>query len=619
MRYEDFELKIDPLGDGRYRVSCRSAEGDATIEKPVSPQTDLLSPTSSSTARSVSRGTSSAASPTHPIEGARELDASGAGRQESTIELGQKLFGTFIVDEALDKYHAALAAAKTRGAGLRISVRINPNNALSLDGAVWEALAEGPVPIACNLSTPVVRVPEISVPIDARRNRWRGRLRVLLVLSSPKALPPQLDLSKERANVEHSTRWARWLGAITLRVLENPDIQQLQDVFVKKDWDVLHFAGHGGHDEQGAFLAIACTKDEDCQDGYRKLRSGELALLVRNEPRLALAILNCCHGADIGPSAAPTLAHDMLGAQVLAVVAMQGAIQDASANRFARALYQALLWGRPLEEAMASAREALALSKVAGHEEWWIPALYLRKGIALRVPWGVWLRAAAAALTITVAAVVAGWLLRPPFLSFSVVFVDKNGLQPAKTASVAVTIGKEVQDLKTNEEGIVETGKRARNARMVKVDLKRKFPPYGAVCEGVSAGDQLVICAPCSIDPDREVTMQIEPPSGMWYGTWTTIVATDGRTWTETGASMTKKLELGSRTYLPLQVMIEPRDGTAQETSTYTWRLLQGGKERCSQKVTPAHGTLIDVGSTSACQTARGNGKPRCADSGPGG
>jgi hypothetical protein len=436
MRYLDFEVSIEPAGGGVYEVEARSPQGDATER--TEPPASLLAPPET------------ALPPAPPGSDAREvrrtsIAAGVAGRGKALFDR----FFTGTVRALLERSRSALAP----GEGLRLAIR---TAAPEIQAAPWEALADDE-PIGADVRSPVVRRPILNVPVDPERAARRPQLRVLVVLASPEGLPA-LNLELERRRVAEALRWSRLLFATRVRWLANPTVEELR-VALGEQWDVLHFAGHGGHDAQGAFLALRAEPGGTAPGGHARLHATELGLLLEAQRHMVVVFLNCCHGADIGPSPAPTMAHEILEARIPAVVGMQGAISDRAALLFAKAVYGALRTGGTLEKAVTSARQALLLQAQGGTREEWIPALFLRHELTLRVPW---LPLAAGSGLFLVAAAVAAWAAVPP--RFTVTVEDEAG-RPLAGAEVALPGTQEVV-VTTDEQGVARFHERARRARV---------------------------------------------------------------------------------------------------------------------------------------------------------
>jgi hypothetical protein len=155
-------------------------------------------------------------------------------------------------------------------------------------------------------------------------------------------------------------------------VLQNPTVAELQAAILAGA-DMFHFAGHGGFDSGGSYLALSAEEG----DGIHPLTADQLAQLLR-QAGVRVAVLGACDsGRRDGISPWEGVAAALLSAEVAAVVAMQYRIADTHAIQFARGLYSALAVGLSVDEAVTAGR--LALFDADDYRvPWGIPVLYSR-------------------------------------------------------------------------------------------------------------------------------------------------------------------------------------------------------------------------------------------------
>ena len=121
--------------------------------------------------------------------------------------------------------------------------------------------------------------------------------------------------------------------------------------------------------------------EDDTGLGHR-LPGSEFVRQIADLPqRPELIMLMVCRGAGLSHSDGwlNTLGARLVQAGVPAVLAMQGDLSLSAANQLGRALFHELDQQRPIEQAVAIAREAIAET-----DEWWLPVLFTRSG--QRVP-----------------------------------------------------------------------------------------------------------------------------------------------------------------------------------------------------------------------------------------
>jgi CHAT domain-containing protein len=150
--------------------------------------------------------------------------------------------------------------------------------------------------------------------------------------------------------------------------------QDLQRAIRRGPWHVFHFIGHGGFDrttEEG-FIAVANMDGE-----MYRLKATDLGRLLGDHPPLRLVLLSACEGARTGDrDPFSSTAATLLRRGIPAVVAMQYEITDDAAIEFARAFYEALADGVPIDAAVGEARKAI--SRMASSTlEWGTPVLYM--------------------------------------------------------------------------------------------------------------------------------------------------------------------------------------------------------------------------------------------------
>jgi len=134
---------------------------------------------------------------------------------------------------------------------------------------------------------------------------------------------------------------------------------------------------HGSYDtELGKGLVHLETPDGRTDHVPADLLSG---MLLR-APRLRLAVLNLCSGADSSHTEPFSgLAQALIGGGVPAVVAMHGRVSDRSAELFGPALLRKIAANQTIDEAMAYARRSISYQSGHTATEWATPALFLHE------------------------------------------------------------------------------------------------------------------------------------------------------------------------------------------------------------------------------------------------
>ena len=350
--YDELRLRLDRQHDGSYRVlaGTHSAEAAGCFELPFTPlevENFLLR-----------------------VNRPGNLRGAGAAVVDDARHFGGRLFRALFREQVGDLYRDAVADARRRGAGVRISLCLS--GAPELIDVPWEYLFDDPGFLAMSAVTPVVRY--LDRPRAHRPLLVEPPLRLLAIVSSP-ADYEQLDVERERHSLERSLGSLTAAGAVELQWLEQPTPAALLRALQTDTFHALHYIGHGAFDrsaERGVLLF------EDDSGWARPVSGDKLGMILHDFSSLRLAILNACEGARTAPGdpfsgvAGALVQHD-----IPAVVAMQFEISDEAAIGFARGFYQALETGYPVDASLAAARLAM-LADRSDDIEWGTPVLFMR-------------------------------------------------------------------------------------------------------------------------------------------------------------------------------------------------------------------------------------------------
>jgi formylglycine-generating enzyme required for sulfatase activity len=359
MDYLDFELQIDP-GQGRiYPVTVLASPAGEARERMQFPfgELELESRLKDVQIALLSSG------------GPHRQALSPA--QRAVCDFGRILFDTLLVGEVRVRYDVSQQEAFQQDKRLRLKLRIN---APELAAMPWEFMYDPRRAeyVCLSQDTPVVRYLELSQTI--RPLTVTPPLRILGVVASPTNLPPlKVQVEKQRVEVALQALQARRL--VTLTWLHEQTWRHVQQALRHGPWHILHFIGHGGFDttRDEGFIALA----DDRGEAQRIYATGLSRLLVNHRP-LRLVLLNACEGArggrrDLFSSTASILVRRGMPA----VLAMQYAITDRAAIEFARAFYESLADGFPVDAAVVEARVAISLA-LPNTLEWGTPVLHMR-------------------------------------------------------------------------------------------------------------------------------------------------------------------------------------------------------------------------------------------------
>ncbi|MCS7178850.1 MAG: CHAT domain-containing protein [Anaerolineae bacterium] len=358
LKYLDFDLEIGP-GQGReYPITVRCPAGEAreTLRFPY----DELA--LQSRLKDLQIALLRSGGPRRKMLSPEE---------QSVQDFGQGLFNALFCGEVRSRYDVSLREATRQGKGLRLKLRIN---APELTVLPWEFLYDprSGEYLCLSRNTPVIRYIELPQPIQPLM--VTPPLRILGMVASPRDQDP-LDVKREKERMEEALKGLQARGLVRLTWLEGQTWRDLQQAMRRGSWHVFHFIGHGRFDRQRDEGIIALSNEKG--ETY-PLGATELARLLADHFSMRLVLLNACEGArgserDIFSSTAAILVRR----GIPAVLAMQFEITDQAAVEFARAFYEALADGLPVDAAIAEARKAVSLA-VPCTLEWGIPVLYMR-------------------------------------------------------------------------------------------------------------------------------------------------------------------------------------------------------------------------------------------------
>ncbi|WP_030683672.1 CHAT domain-containing protein [Streptomyces sp. NRRL B-1347] len=206
-------------------------------------------------------------------------------------------------------------------------------------------------------------------------------IRLLVACASPPGAGPALRLDAEVAALRQELPEV----AVRTTVVEAATRERLESALAAHGdlpTAVLLIA-HGRYDEE---LGKGVVHLETESGGVDSVPADLLSGILLKAPRLRLAVLNLCSGADSsgpdGVHAEPFsgLAQALIAGGLPAVVAMRGRVSDASAGRFSPELFKELAANRTIDEAVSTARRRISHLPRHTAVEWATPALFLHAG-----------------------------------------------------------------------------------------------------------------------------------------------------------------------------------------------------------------------------------------------
>lgn len=295
--------------------------------------------------------------------------------REQLVEIGSILHDFLFNPPPIARAWAgSLGSVQVTGQGLNLRLRIEDTELAQLP---WELLYDqdrGRFLIP-SLQTPLLRyipMPEPVLPLSIR-----PPLRILLAISSPPDYPA-LDVEREK----------RWVldalsplfkqtksNTVSVDILE-PTTRQTLQTWLRRDYHVLHYIGHGHVDSSSGTGSLVLT-DETTQHG-RPQDAETLGYLLRYSS-IRLVFLNACQTAvTSGTEAFLGVAQAIVRAGMPAVVAMQFDIPDTSAAVLAREFYRSLADGYSVQAAVTEGRKAVLAQIGLNYKDWATPALFMR-------------------------------------------------------------------------------------------------------------------------------------------------------------------------------------------------------------------------------------------------
>ncbi len=354
IKYDDFDLQIEPAGD-KFRVRLLNAPtGQATTEFAL-PFTEIEVANFLSRIGQVRRTM-------------RRVDAP---ELQAAKEFGGKLFGAIFSGEMIAQLRGSMEQASDKDHGLRIRLRLTDVPALA--DLPWEFLYDANQNhfLTTSSETPVVRF--LDLPQRIAPLRVALPLRVLVMIASPRNLK-RLDTEGEWQRLQESLGDLLGAGQLVLERLPAATLDALRLRARGAPFHVFHFIGHGGFDE-AAQDGVLQFEDETGMS--YPVRGEMLGMQLHDHRSLRLAVLNACEGARSSrQDPFSGVAQSLLQQRVPAVIAMQFEISDAAAKVFALEFYRAVAEGNPVDAAVCESRKALFKEEFG--QEWATPVLYMR-------------------------------------------------------------------------------------------------------------------------------------------------------------------------------------------------------------------------------------------------
>ena len=354
MRYEDFDLLIEPFGN-RYKARVlNSPVGPAKAEFRLrfrKAELEQLAQTLDEYRRY--------GRPLHTLQEPPAL--------EVVKGFGRKLFQAVFQDEVAECLRRSLDLIKQRKAGLRLRLRLTETPDLA--NIPWEYLyypARNDF-LGLSTETPIVRYLDLREQIPSLA--VQPPIRILVMLSSPIERP--LNVEHEWESLRAALGDLEKRGLVVLERLPEATLKALQAHLGGQKYHIFHFIGHGVFEERTKKYGLVL-------DGEKQpVSAQQLSTILHDERTLRLAVLNACEtGRHSRTDAFAGTAQTLMEQNLPAVVAMQFAITDEAAITFAHEFYRRVAEHCPVDAAVTEARRAIFAQP--NEVEWGTPVLYMR-------------------------------------------------------------------------------------------------------------------------------------------------------------------------------------------------------------------------------------------------
>jgi branched-chain amino acid transport system substrate-binding protein len=325
----------------------------------------------------------------------RELDADF----EQQIRFGELLADLLLPKKALQMFEESFSRARDKGKGLRIRLRLIDE----LVSLPWEYMyVRSQVDndnilsgfLALNKHISIVRHEALQIPAEGFRTTEKRRVVVAMATPRPYNNYRKLvDLPKEQNLIEEALNRVAGIDAIYLPLyrghyendIPSATVEDLKAALAQET-DIVHFSGHGKFNKElgpggqsligKGFIILADANNQAVEV------SAESLLEILCGKGVRLVILGACNTGERDVfNAWNSVAASLLRGEIPVVIAMQFSIYSYLATAFMDALYESLIAGLSIDEAVSLGRVAIrakAMDENNNFRDWGVPVLYLR-------------------------------------------------------------------------------------------------------------------------------------------------------------------------------------------------------------------------------------------------
>jgi hypothetical protein len=312
------------------------------------------------------------------LRGLKEKATSSDAEWSDARALGVALSAALLPSPVWNALNNRITQAAAANEGIRVRMMLSGSE---LSNWPWEFMVfnrgggESKVSDFLALMPNVSLVRHTATPLPAWRVEAKAPIKVLVAVASPSGWPA-LKVAEERSIIEKALADNQQLN---VQGVEHTQRNQLPDK--THPAHIFHFAGHGKFEQvqspiPGAYEGKASIVLEDGYGDEDSLDAGLLAVQLR-DAGVRVAVLGACQTAqrdDVGDWS--SVAEALLKAELGAVVGMQFPVRDKTGLAFSERFYSSLAIGLSIDEAVAAARVAIAVSE--DPRGWATPVLYLR-------------------------------------------------------------------------------------------------------------------------------------------------------------------------------------------------------------------------------------------------
>ncbi|MDF5723377.1 MAG: CHAT domain-containing protein [Rhizonema sp. PD37] len=289
--------------------------------------------------------------------------------------LGISLWNWVFDGPILNSLERSLGIAMGQHTRLRVQLEIRDPDLIALP---WEIMQRGAGVSPISLFQPILFSRTTSEVEPLPYLRTDQALNILLILGENEELRPlQLEqeahlLKKTLSNAVSGNGNSQGYAPCLVKILLQPTPQELIEELETNAYNVLFYAGHGLPGPDGGMLFMRQNTT---------LNGMELAKVL-TRTGVKLAVFNACWGAQ--PAAIDrhaitnsSLAEVLIRQGVPAVLGMRDEITDEESHSFIQIFAQALRMRKPIDEAVALARQQLLTLYKFNRQAWTLPVLYL--------------------------------------------------------------------------------------------------------------------------------------------------------------------------------------------------------------------------------------------------